>query len=72
MGNGRELVDTRSGNQCCRRTCSEVFRLSESRATEILQNIKQPVSNWNKVEAKYNISRSEQKLVAPAFHVAES
>lgn len=51
---------------------SPYFRLSESRATEILQSIKQHVSNWNKVATKYNISRSEQDLVAPAFHISES
>ena len=50
---------------------SPYFRLSESRATEILQSIKQPVSNWNKIAVKYNISRSEQELVAPAFHISE-
>ena len=50
----------------------EFFMLSESRALEIIAEVKSAVRNWKKVADKYGIPRVEQQLKAPAFRQAES
>lgn len=46
---------------------SEFFRLSEKRATEIIDEVLNAVANWREVAIKYKISRVEQELKAIAF-----
>ena len=46
---------------------SEFFRLTEERATEIIEEVLNAVRNWNQVAIKYGISRVEQELKALAF-----
>ena len=43
------------------------FSLKKEQAETILNEVKASVSNWQKVAAKWGISRSEQELVAGAF-----
>ncbi|NQY09284.1 MAG: type II toxin-antitoxin system HipA family toxin [Flavobacteriales bacterium] len=51
---------------------SAYFRLTEERAIEILNEIKEAVCNWKEVANKYGISRAEQALKAIAFKRATS
>jgi len=46
---------------------SEFFRLSEERATEIMEEVMVAVSSWNEVAIKYGISRRERELKSIAF-----
>ena len=46
---------------------SEFFRLSEERATEIMEEVMVAVSSWNEVAIKYGISRGERELKSIAF-----
>ena len=46
---------------------SEFFRLSESRANEIIKEVKSSVSKWREIAGKYGISRTDQELKALAF-----
>lgn len=48
---------------------SEFFRLSEKRATEIIDEVVNAVANWRVVAIKYKISRVEQELKAIAFKI---
>lgn len=48
---------------------SEFFRLSEKRATEIIDEVLNAVANWREVAIKYKISRVEQELKALAFKI---
>lgn len=50
---------------------SEFFRLSEKRATEIIDEVLNAVANWRKVAIKYKISRVEQELKAIAFKITK-
>lgn len=43
------------------------FRLSENKAKQIVIDIKKAVQNWRDSANQYNISRSEQELMASAF-----
>lgn len=45
------------------------FRLSASKAKEIIENIRKSVSKWKKIASKYGISRQDQEIKAPAFKV---
>ncbi|MFT5250509.1 MAG: serine/threonine-protein kinase HipA [bacterium] len=45
----------------------EYFRLSEKRATEIVDEVLNAISSWKEVATKYGISRVEQELKAIAF-----
>ena len=49
---------------------SEFFRLSEERATEIIDEVTVAVRNWKQVATKYGISKAEQELKSIAFKVA--
>lgn len=49
---------------------SEYFRLTEKRATEIIEEVISAVSNWKDVATKYGISRAEQELKIKAFITA--
>jgi len=46
---------------------SEYFRLSDKRASEIIDEILNVVAGWKEVAKKYGISRAEQELKAIAF-----
>ena len=48
---------------------SEFFRLSEKRATEIIDEVLNAVAKWREVAIKYKISRVEQELKALAFKI---
>ncbi|MBS2099764.1 type II toxin-antitoxin system HipA family toxin, partial [Carboxylicivirga linearis] len=50
---------------------SEFFRLSESRANEIIKEVKSSVSKWREIAGKYGISRTDQELKALAFSKAD-
>ncbi|WP_395050930.1 type II toxin-antitoxin system HipA family toxin [Flavobacterium sp.] len=50
---------------------SEFFRLSEKRATEIIDEVLNAVANWREVAIKYKISRVEQELKAIAFKITK-
>lgn len=47
----------------------EYFRLDEKKALNIIKQIKSVVSNWRSAANKYNISKTEQELMAKAFRV---
>ncbi|CAN5276615.1 HipA domain-containing protein [soil metagenome] len=51
---------------------SEFFRLTEKRATEIIQEVLIAVGNWKKIAAKYGISRVEQELKSLAFKTTKN
>lgn len=51
---------------------SEFFRLSEKRATEIIDEVLNAVANWREVAIKYKISRVEQELKALAFKIKKN
>lgn len=46
---------------------SEYFRLTENRATEIMQEVVNAVSEWKVIANKYGLSRVEQELKSLAF-----
>lgn len=46
---------------------AEYFRLSDESAKEIVEGIKKVVSAWKSIATKYQIPRSEQDLMEPAF-----
>ncbi|WP_370089398.1 type II toxin-antitoxin system HipA family toxin [Ekhidna sp.] len=48
----------------------EYFRLDEARARTIIEDVKNAVRQWPELANKYEISRVEQELKAPAFDVA--
>ena len=45
----------------------EYFRLEETRALEIIQEVQEAVQQWRIIATKYNISRAEQDLKEMAF-----
>jgi len=45
------------------------YRISAKRAGEILNQVKKAVGAWRKIASGYNISKTEQELVAGAFRV---
>jgi serine/threonine-protein kinase HipA len=47
-----------------------IFRLSQSRAVEILKEVSNAVSKWRKVADNLGISRSEQEMMAEAFRTS--
>jgi len=47
------------------------FRVEENKATKIIDDVKQSVSQWKKVASKYSISKTDQEIKAPAFSVVE-
>ena len=51
---------------------SEFFRLSEKRATEIIDEVLNAVAKWREVAIKYKISRVEQELKALAFKIKKN
>lgn len=46
----------------------DYFRLDKEKALSIIEQVKKSVSNWRIVANKYNLSRSEQDLMAIAFN----
>lgn len=46
----------------------DYFRLEKEKALRIIEQVKKSVSNWRIVANKYNLSRSEQDLMAIAFN----
>ncbi|GAA3623300.1 type II toxin-antitoxin system HipA family toxin [Flavivirga jejuensis] len=46
---------------------SEFFRLTEKRATEIIEEVLNAVGNWKEIAIKYGMSRVEQELKSLAF-----
>ncbi len=51
---------------------SEFFRLTEERATEIIEEVLNAVGNWKEIAIKYGISRVEQELKSMAFRSIRS
>lgn len=47
------------------------FRLSEKKATQIIHQINTSVQKWRKIAENIGIFRSEQELMARAFHHSE-
>ncbi len=47
----------------------EYFRLDKKKASDIINNIKSVVSSWRDKANSYNITKSEQELMAKAFRV---
>ncbi|MDR1681848.1 MAG: HipA domain-containing protein [Candidatus Symbiothrix sp.] len=43
------------------------FRLTDDKATAIIQNTVNVVSRWKQIAAKYKLSRDEQERMSPAF-----
>ena len=43
------------------------FRLSDNRATELIEQIKKVVSGWRDIASKYKIPKSEQEMMRTAF-----
>lgn len=54
------------------REVAEFFRLSEKRATEIIEEVMNAVARWKNIATKYGISRVEQELKAPAFKATKN
>lgn len=50
----------------------EYFRLNESQAMRIMDNVKNSVKRWKIVANKYGISNADQELKAKAFSLSES
>ncbi|MCF8237627.1 MAG: HipA domain-containing protein [Saprospiraceae bacterium] len=50
---------------------AKYFRVSEKRALEICEHVKESVRNWREVATNFGISRGEQELKALAFRQAE-
>ncbi|MBN2595889.1 MAG: HipA domain-containing protein [Marinifilaceae bacterium] len=48
----------------------QYFRLSENDANQIIQEVRGAVKEWRNLTVKYNISRTEQELMASAFSKA--
>jgi serine/threonine-protein kinase HipA len=48
----------------------QYFRLSEKDAKQIIQEVRDAVKEWRNLTVKYNISRTEQELMASAFSKA--
>ena len=46
------------------------FRLSDSKAKEIIARTKKAVSKWPTLANKYQISRQDQEQMSPAFEFA--
>lgn len=51
---------------------AEFFRLSEKRATQIIEEVLNAIDNWKEVAIKYGISRIEQELKAIAFKTTKN
>ena len=51
---------------------SEFFRLTEKRATEIIEEVLNAVGNWKEIAIKYGMSRVEQELKSLAFKTERS
>lgn len=49
------------------RSVAPLFRLSDSRATEIIMEMKQVVSGWKSEAKELHITKTEIELMAPAF-----
>jgi len=47
----------------------EYFRIDEKKALNIIKQIKSVVSDWRRVANSYNISKTEQELMATAFRI---
>ncbi len=45
------------------------FRLTDTKAKDIVSEVINSVTDWNKVATKYKISRTEQELMSKAFRV---
>lgn len=74
-GNGLKLNISENDNALDIDLALEVipyFRLSESRAKQILEKVKSSVQNWRKIASKYGISKTNQELKARAFRQAEN
>jgi len=50
---------------------SKYFRLSKTRAIEIIEQVKKSVRNWRNIARDLNISRGEQELMSKAFSQGE-
>ncbi|TLX71669.1 HipA domain-containing protein [Labilibacter sediminis] len=46
---------------------AEFFRIDNNKAIDIINQVKNTVSNWRHVATKYNLSRNEQELMSLAF-----
>lgn len=49
---------------------AEYFRVSESRANEIVETVRREVRNWRKLAGEFGIGRSEQERMSKAFERA--
>jgi len=47
------------------------FRLAKNEAEQIIWEVKNAVKAWRDIANKYNISRTEQKLMSKAFAQSE-
>ncbi|MCU0430179.1 MAG: HipA domain-containing protein [Cytophagaceae bacterium] len=45
------------------------FRLTNTKAKEIVEEVISSVTNWKKIATKYRISRTEQELMSKAFRI---
>lgn len=69
-GTGLSLNINENENSLSLELAQEVapyFRLSKNKSSEIIQRVKEAVSNWKTLAKKYHISKSEQELKASAF-----
>jgi serine/threonine-protein kinase HipA len=49
------------------RSVAENFRVDNTQAVKIIQEVQQAVKGWRKIAAKYRISKQEQDMMASAF-----
>lgn len=73
-GSGLKLNISETNNSLDLDLAMEVhkyFRLEESQALRIIQEVKAAVLQWPSIAAKYGISRAEQELKKMAFRVAQ-
>ncbi len=69
-GTGLKLNISENDNALDLKLAMEVypyFRLTETKAMEIIKKVKEGVQTWKQVAARYGISRAEQELKAKAF-----
>ncbi len=70
-GKGLSLNITNADNSLDLDLAMEVadyFRLSDDKASQIIQEISNVVKDWRKVAAKYKISNAEQERISAAFY----
>ncbi len=72
MGDGLSLnisADSNALDYDLAKSVAKDFRVSASRADEIIGKIKTAVADWNKIAEKFGISRAERQMMENAFKI---